>query len=286
MLNNTNKYFSLVKFSHTIFAIPFALMGFTWAVTSTSHTFNPYTLIYILACMVTARNSAMAFNRLIDNKFDKLNPRTAIREIPSGKISKKNALLFIIANSVLFVFSASMINSLTMYLSPIALFVIMGYSLMKRVSWLCHIVIGISLGIAPVAAYISVTSKFDLFPIILSLIVITWVSSFDILYSLQDEDFDRENKLHSIPVKFGRKRALVISALIHSLTIILVLWLGFQYNLSAIYWIGAIIFCIIIVSEHFIVTPKNISKVNIAFATLNSTGSVVYSIFSIISFIR
>lgn len=284
IIYTTKKYLSLVKFSHTIFALPFALMGFAWAITSTSTTFDYLILLYIIICMVTARNAAMAFNRLVDYKFDILNPRTATREIPAGIISRKNALIFTIINSILFIVCSSFINPLTMWLSPVALGVILGYSLAKRVSWLCHYIIGLSLGIAPVAAYISVTGKFDSFTIILSLIVITWVSSFDILYSLQDEEFDKTNKLYSAPAKFGRVGALIISATVHAITIGLVIWLGIDYDLNFIYWIGATVFSIILIAEHVVVTPKNISRVNIAFATMNSIGAVVYSILSIISF--
>ena len=283
-IKNTNNYLSLVKFSHTIFALPFALMGFSWAISSTDIDFDYGILTYVVFCMITARNTAMSFNRIVDYKFDILNPRTAVREIPSGIISRKNAIIFTIINAILFVISASMINKLTMILSPVALIVIMGYSLVKRFSWMCHYVLGLSLGIAPIAAYISVTGYFDIFPIMLSVIVITWVSSFDILYSLQDESFDRINKLHSIPERFGRLNSLALSATLHLLTIIFVIWLGLHYELNHIYWVGAIIFSFIIISEHFIVTPRNISKVNMAFATLNSIGSVIYCTFSIISF--
>ncbi len=281
---NTNNYLSLVKFSHTVFALPFALMGFAWAIGSTDINFDFGILTYVVFCMVTARNTAMAFNRIIDYKFDKLNPRTAVREIPSGVISLKNAIIFTIINAVLFVISASMINTLTMYLSPVALIVIMGYSLVKRFSWICHYILGLSLGIAPIAAYISVTGYFDLFTIILSVIVVTWVSSFDILYSLQDEGFDKDNKLHSIPERFGRVVSLVISATLHMFTIVFVVWLGVLYELNNIYWAGAVVFSIIIIAEHFIVTPRNISRVNLAFATFNSFGSIIYCGFSIASF--
>ncbi len=282
--NKTNNYLKLVKFSHTIFALPFALMGFCWAITSTETNFDLGIFIGIIFCMVTARNAAMAFNRLADYKFDKLNPRTATREIPHGVISPKHAAIFTIINCILFVISASFINSLTAILSPVALIVILGYSLVKRFSWTCHYVLGLALGIAPTAAYISVTGKIDMFVVILTLIVTSWVSSFDILYSLQDEEFDRQNKLHSVPAKFGRKIALFLSAACHSITIFFVLWLGILYSLNYIYWIGAIIFSIILIFEHIVVTPKNISKINLAFATLNSLGSTIYCTLSIISF--
>ncbi len=280
-----NKYLSLVKFSHTVFALPFALLGFVWGLNNSSEPFDWRVLIGVVICMVTARNAAMAFNRLVDAKFDKLNPRTAVREIPSGAISPRAAAIFTVINIIFFIFCASQINSLTALLSPVAIAVILGYSLVKRVSWVCHYVLGLALGIAPVAAYISVTGKIDMFVVILSVIVITWVSSFDILYALQDEQFDKENRLHSIPAKFGRKGALIISTVVHLITIFFLLRLGSLYSMGLLYWIGAAIFSIILLIEHAIVTPSNISRINLAFATLNSLGSLIFCTLAILSLI-
>lgn len=276
-------YLSLVKFSHTVFALPFALLGYVWGIAQPGSGFSAVTLALILVCMVTARNSAMAFNRLADWKIDQKNPRTASREIPAGKISRRNAGVFIIINMVLFVVAAGMINLLTLLLSPVALVVILGYSLTKRFSWICHYVLGLSLGIAPVAAFISVTGRIDLFSQLLCIIVICWTSGFDILYSLQDESFDASNRLHSIPVSLGRKKSLLLSALLHLITASLVVLLGIYYDLNFIYWIGAVTFIGILVREHLIVTVNDISRVNLAFATLNGAGSIIYCTFAIVS---
>ncbi len=298
-IRTISKYLSLVKFSHTIFAMPFAMIGFALAVLNKwqidisnespaiKYNFdNSYTfklLILVILCMVFARNSAMAFNRYIDEKFDKLNPRTAIREIPSGVIPKQHALIFVIINSILFITTTFFINNLCFYLSPIALFVILFYSYTKRFTPLCHIVLGIGLSLAPIGAYIAVTNQFHILPILFSFIVLTWVSGFDILYSLQDEDFDREHQLNSIPVLIGRKNALIMSRLLHSITAILVLLIAIIYLPFLLYYIASAIFVFLLSYQHSLVKVNDISKVNLAFATTNGIASVVYSIFVILS---
>ncbi|MCC6448919.1 MAG: UbiA family prenyltransferase [Chitinophagaceae bacterium] len=294
-----SKYFSLVKFSHTIFAMPFAMIGFSLAVLNkwelrfldsnmsgelSFHKFQIIKLlILVILCMIFARNAAMAFNRYIDEKFDKLNPRTAIREIPAGIISKQNAFLFVLINSILFIVVTYFINSLCFYLSPIALFVILFYSYTKRFTPLCHLVLGLGLSLAPIGAYISVTNQFHILPILFSLTVLTWVSGFDILYSLQDEDFDREHHLKSIPVLLGRKNALFTSRILHFISAMVVLMIGMIYLPFALYYIAASIFIFLLIYQHTLVKVNDISKVNIAFATTNGIASVAYSIFVILS---
>jgi len=225
-LNNLGNYFSLVKFAHTVFAMPFALIGFTLAVSGTGHQCSLRLLVLVVLCMIFARNAAMGFNRFADRKFDSLNPRTDKREIPSGKISARAATLFVIANSILFIVSAGFINRLTLLLSPVALLIILGYSLTKRITYLCHFILGLGLSLAPIGAYISVTGIFNILPIIYSLIVLTWVGGFDIIYALQDDEFDREHKLHSIPSSAGREKALIISVIVHFITFLLVVSAG------------------------------------------------------------
>ncbi|MBA4321662.1 MAG: 4-hydroxybenzoate octaprenyltransferase, partial [Odoribacter sp.] len=204
-------YFSLVKFSHTVFAMPFALIGFSLAVSGNDHQFSIRVLLLIIMCMIFARNAAMGFNRFADRKYDALNPRTASREIPAGKIDSKSAALFVILNVILFISTTYFINPLTLILSPVALIIILGYSLTKRITVLCHFILGLGLSLAPVGAYISVTGRFNILPVIYSIIVLTWVSGFDIIYALQDDEFDRTNNLYSLPSKTGRHKALVIS---------------------------------------------------------------------------
>jgi len=273
------KYLSFIKFSHTVFALPFAITGYAIAVSMDNYDFSLKILLLIILCMVFARNAAMAFNRYADEKYDALNPRTSGREIPSGKISRKSALVFVIVNSLLFIVSAGMINRLTLVLSPVALSVILGYSLTKRFTALCHFILGLSLSLAPTGAYIAVTGRFDILPVVYSLIVLTWASGFDIIYSLQDEDFDRSANLYSIPSVKGRKNGLIISGLLHILTVLLVAAAGLLNRQGILYWAGAGIFSALLVYQHVIVKPSDISRVNLAFATTNGIASVVYAIF-------
>lgn len=277
------KYLNLVKFSHTIFAMPFAMVGLFLAL-SEGAVLDVWSVIAIILCMIFARNSAMGFNRYIDRDIDAKNERTASREIPAGVITPRKALIFIILNSLAFIITAASINSLTLILSPVALFVILGYSLTKRFTWLCHVVLGVGLAIAPSAAYIAVTGGLSVEIVVISLLVLTWVSGFDILYALQDEEFDNSNSLNSIPAYFGRKGALIFSAALHFVTIVTAFFIYFTYQKSPIYLVGAIIFSLILLYEHIIVTPKNISKVNLAFATLNGVGSILYSALTILSY--
>lgn len=274
------KYLSLVKFSHTIFALPFALIGFFYGVAQTNM-FSIQLLILMLMCMVFARNCAMAFNRYIDRDIDAKNIRTASREIPSGIIKPNHALWFIIANSVLFIATTYFINSLAFMLSPVALILVCGYSLTKRFTALCHIVLGFALAAAPMGAYIAISGEFTPMVFILALLVVVWVGGFDILYALNDEQFDRENSLHSIPQLFGRKGALIASGTLHFIAIVLAFVIGILYINTPIYYIGATIFSAILTYEHIVVKPSDITRVNLAFATLNGVGSVVYSCFTI-----
>ncbi|MBS1652160.1 MAG: UbiA family prenyltransferase [Bacteroidetes bacterium] len=273
------KYFSLVKFSHTLFALPFALIGFSLAIHSKSIQFNWQKLMYVLMCMVFARSAAMAFNRYIDSAIDAKNPRTAMREIPSGKISKPQALIFVIVTSVLFMFFSYLINELCFYLSPVALLVILGYSYTKRFTWLCHLVLGLGLSLAPIGAYIALTEKFDVLPIILSALVLFWVSGFDIIYALQDADFDKSNKLNSIPAKLGVKKALRVSEFLHAITAVLVVFIYIKSGLGIISLIGSAVFIFLLFYQHLLVKPNNLSKINIAFFTLNGFASLSFSVF-------
>jgi 4-hydroxybenzoate polyprenyltransferase len=281
IIDSLKDYFSLVKFSHTVFALPFALIGFSLAVSQPDHSFSLRLLLLILLCMVFARNTAMGFNRYADRHFDALNPRTASREIPAGKIDLRAALIFVIVNAVLFIITTGFINRLALFLSPVALIVIMGYSLTKRFTALCHFILGLGLSLAPIGAYISVTGKFSLAPIIFSFIVLTWVSGFDIIYALQDDEFDKSNKLFSIPSKTGRRKALIISAAVHSITFLLVIAAGLVSGGSYLYWAGAAAFSLLLLYQHLIVRPDNISRVNLAFATTNGFASIIFAAFAI-----
>jgi 4-hydroxybenzoate polyprenyltransferase len=285
LIKATRDYFSLVKFSHTIFAMPFALIGFTLAVSGNEYQFSVRLLILVILCMVFARNAAMGFNRLVDRRFDSLNPRTANREIPAGRISPEKASLFVIINTILFIICAGFINRLTLFLSPVALLIVLGYSLTKRITWLCHFILGLGLSLAPIGAYISVTGTFNILPVIYSFIVLTWVSGFDIIYALQDDEFDRKLNLHSLPSFSGRKNALLISVILHIVTFILIVAAGLTGKGTILYWTGAAIFSVLLVWQHLLVKPDDLSRVTLAFQTTNGIASILYALFVILDVI-
>lgn len=307
----TKKYLSLIKFSHTIFAMPFAMIGFFlgagdaikktgFAISDrTSHWSLDGTLrknlagsenfwqaliikfVLVILCMIFARSAAMAFNRYLDRSFDAKNPRTAIREIPSGLLNASSVLFFTIINSVLFIVCTYFINTICFYLSPVALAVILGYSYTKRFTPLCHLILGVGLALAPIGAYLAVTGRFDVLPVLFSFAVLFWVSGFDIIYSLQDEEFDKGEGLHSIPSWLGKSRALQVSRALHLLSAGCVIAAGFLGNFGLLYWIGVVVFCAMLVYQHSIVKPADLRRVNIAFMTANGIASVVFAIFVI-----
>lgn len=272
-----NNYLSLVKFSHTVFAMPFALIGFTIAITRPETEFEVFTLLKVILCMVFARTAAMAFNRYIDRDIDSRNSRTAIREIPKGVISPAAALTLVVLSSLAFILTTYTINKICFYLSPVALLVVLGYSLTKRFTWLCHLILGIGLSLAPIGAYLAVTGVFDWLPLLFSFTVITWVSGFDIIYALQDEEFDRSLKLNSMPVAFGKKGALNISIILHFFSVLFVFVAGIYLPFGITYWIGFSIFAILITYQHLIVKPNDLSRVNLAFFTTNGIASIVFA---------
>jgi 4-hydroxybenzoate polyprenyltransferase len=284
-LKSVRDYFSLVKFSHTVFAMPFALIGFSLAVSQPEFNLSFKLLFLVILCMIFARNTAMGFNRLVDKKFDALNPRTSKREIPAGLISSHAAAIFVLANALLFVVSSGLINRLTLFLSPVALLIIMGYSLTKRITALCHFILGLGLSLAPIGAYISVTGKFSLLPVIYSFIVLTWVSGFDIIYALQDDDFDKENNLHSVPSVAGRKKALMISIMVHAITFVLVLFAGIYDRSGILFWIGATLFTFLLIYQHSIVRHDDLSRVTMAFGTTNGIASLIFAFFVILDLV-
>jgi len=274
------KYLSLIKFSHTIFAMPFAFIGFFLA--TKSYEFEWITLVYVIFCMVFARSAAMAFNRYIDRGIDTANPRTAkVREIPNGSIKANSALLFVIINSLLFIATTYFINPLCLALSPIALLVVLGYSYTKRFTALCHLMLGLGLALAPIGAYLAVSGEFNIIPLLFSAAVLFWVSGFDIIYSLQDQEFDKKQKLHSIPVLIGKKNALNLSNLLHFLTFSALSIAGSLGGFSLYYWIGFWIFSALLFYQHTLVKHNDLSKVNLAFFTTNGIASLIFGAFVI-----
>ncbi|MFO7842363.1 MAG: UbiA-like polyprenyltransferase [Bacteroidales bacterium] len=274
-------FLSLVKFSHTIFAMPFAFIGYFLALYQTPAQFEWKLFGLVVLCMIFARNAAMAFNRLVDREIDNKNPRTAFREIPTGIIKAKSALIFVIINALLFILTTYFINKITFILSPVALLIILGYSITKKFTAICHLILGLGLSLAPIGAYLAVTGTFDLLPVLYSFVVLFWVSGFDIIYALQDLDFDKEEQLKSFPVFFGRKGALSASILLHFLSAAIVIIAGLIAGFGLMYWMGSILFIILLIYQHLLVKPNDLSRVNLAFFTTNGIASIIFAVFTI-----
>lgn len=277
------RYFSLVKFSHTIFAMPFALVGFFLGIHACPDAFQWSVLLLVLLCMVFARNAAMAFNRYIDRDIDKINPRTAGREIPRGIIKARSALLFVLLNALLFVLATAFINNLVWALSPVALLVILGYSYTKRFTHYCHLVLGLGLSLAPMGAYLAVTARFDWLPLGFSLLVLLWTAGFDMIYALQDETFDKKNHLHSVPVRWGVRKSRYIAAFLHAVVALLVMLIGVFYLSSFLYWLGAVIFVALLFNQHRIIHPAKRQSIHMAFFTHNGLAAVMFAALIILS---
>ncbi len=289
-LSKVRQYLSLVKFSHTVFALPFALIGFTIGVIEIRNagmlsSFDWSLFVKMLLCMVFARSAAMSFNRYLDRKFDALNPRTALREIPAGIIKPQHALFFTIITSVLFVATTWFINDACFRLSFVALFVVLFYSYTKRFTALCHLVLGVGLSLSPIGAYLAVTGTFSLLPLLFSFSVLTWVAGFDIIYALQDKDFDQSQKLHSIPAAIGIRNSLIVSTVLHVFSAAFVVWAGVVGGFHFVYWIGAAFYVAMLMYQHLLVKPNDLSKVGIAFANTNGIASVVFAVFTIVALI-
>ncbi|MEN6371271.1 MAG: UbiA-like polyprenyltransferase [Armatimonadota bacterium] len=268
----------MIKFEHTVFALPFAL---TSAIVAANGFPTWRTLGWILLAMVGARSAAMTFNRIADLKFDVKNPRTAGRAIPKGVISVAEAWAFTLAAIAVFVLAAGMLNRLALVLSPVALVVILGYSYTKRFTSWSHLVLGLSLGIAPVGAWIAVTGKLQLQPMILAACVMLWTAGFDVIYSLQDVEFDRKMGLFSLPKAIGESRALLVSRLMHTLMMGLLVWFGLACGMGTIFYVGLAVISLFIIYEHSIVSPTDLSRVNAAFFTMNGCVSISFFIFAL-----
>jgi len=277
VFDKIRKYGEMVMFSHTLFSLPFALISMFWAAKG----FPAWTtFLWIIVALFGARNGANALNRVIDADIDRKNPRTAGRHIPKGEVKKSEALLVVIVCFAVMVFAAYMLNPLCLILSPAALAIFIFYSYTKRFTWLCHFVLGVACGGAPVGAWIAVTGKIEILPIALGAAVTFWIAGFDIIYATQDYDFDRENNLFSVPAVFGIKNSLIISAFFHVLSVLILIWIKFQLDLSAIYTAGIVVISILLISEHIIVSPKNLKTMKIASYSINQIVSVVFFIFS------
>lgn len=275
-------YLKLVKFSHTIFALPFAMVGFFLAVLDNGY-LEVKTLALVLLCMVFARNAAMSFNRWADRNIDAKNPRTARREIPAGVLSANKVLIFAILNSILFIVCSWFINKLCFFLSPVALAVILGYSYAKRFTALAHFILGVGLALAPVGAYLAVTAEFSIIPVLYGMVVLTWVAGFDIIYALQDESVDVDLGLHSIPSRFGSKGALQLSFFIHLICVSSLLAAAYlcaiKYEeMRYLFGLGTVLFLVLIFYQHRLVKHDDLSKINMAFFTTNGIASLCFGL--------
>ncbi|MCX7829872.1 MAG: putative 4-hydroxybenzoate polyprenyltransferase [Acidobacteria bacterium] len=274
----TKLTFSMIKFHHSIFALPFALVSYFWA---SKGEFDLRTFLLVIVAMVSARSVAMTLNRIIDFKYDIKNPRTKNWPFSKGELSKKFAYSFVALNFIVFEISAFMLNKMCFYLSPVALFFLIIYSYTKRWTFFCHLILGFTDGIAPVGAWIAVKEEFSIEAVMLCLAVTFWIAGFDILYSLQDLEFDKKEKLKSIPVKFGIKASLRISAFFHFLTYIFYLLAGYFFGAGFLYYLGLIIIFPLLVYEHLIIKPNDLSKINSAFFTVNGYVSIFILAFSL-----
>lgn len=273
-LTRSRLMLDMIKFEHTIFALPFALISFMLAIRHAPGGFNGLTLFWIVVAMVGARSAAMAFNRLVDADYDRQNPRTAKRHIPAGLLSRAQVTAFLLVAIALFEIAAWRLNLLCLLLSPVALAAILGYSYTKRFTALCHLFLGFAIGIAPIGAWIAVRGTLDLAPILLGAVVMLWIGGFDIIYALQDYDFDRSSALFSLPKSIGKANALVVSRIMHTLAVALLALIGRIENLHLLYFIGVLVVTGLILYEQSLVKPDDLSRVDLAFFTLNGWVSV------------
>ena len=280
-MNALATYSRMIKLSHSIFALPFALAAAVLASRQVPVTWQQVALI--VACMVFARSSAMGFNRLVDHEIDARNPRTANREIPSGQISARAAWAFTLASAALFVACCALLDPLVLYLSPVALAVVWGYSFTKRFTALCHLFLGLALALAPTGVWIALTGSFGWVPALLSLAVGSWVAGFDIIYSCQDVDHDRSHGLRSIPAALGLKGALGVSAALHVVTIGALVSLPLVVPLGWPWWVGVGLISAVLTYEHWIVRPDDLSRIDKAFFDLNGYVSVIFLVFVLLA---
>lgn len=271
MIRKIHTFLEMIKFEHTIFALPFAFMGAFLAAGDVPESTK---CLWILLAMVGARTAAMGFNRIVDLPYDRKNPRTASRALPQGTIKVSEAWLFVILASLLFFFAAYNLNRLTFMLSPLALSIVLLYSFTKRFTWLSHIFLGLTLGVAPTAGWIAVKGSFDAAPIILSAGVIFWVAGFDTIYACMDFEFDRREGLHSIPCKFGKERALAFAVGFHVLAFMFFVCTGIMTGLGWVYYAGIALTAVALVVQHTLVTPRDLSKINLSFFTMNGVISI------------
>jgi len=278
--NALARFGRMIKFSHTVFALPFALAAA--ALAARGHPLSLSRLLAIIVAMAGARTAAMGFNRIVDRRIDARNPRTAQRELPVGAISLNAAWALTLASTAVFVGAAAFLGKLCLTLAPVALLFLFGYSFTKRFTFLCHLFLGLAIAGGPGGAWIAVSGDFGLAPTFLMIAVITWIGGFDILYAISDADFDRGAGLHSIPARFGVPRALVISAVLHGITSGMFIALSVAAHLGSVYLVGIAIVIGLLIWEHTIVRADDLSRLNVAFFNLNGYVSVVFFLATLI----
>ncbi|WP_232696325.1 UbiA-like polyprenyltransferase [Brevibacillus daliensis] len=276
----------MIKFEHSIFALPFAFMGAVLGSFVVSGTWPDWMdIFWVTIAMVAARNAAMSLNRLIDRFIDARNPRTATRAIPAGLLSVVEVIVFIIVSFGILFFAAYKLNPLAVKLLPLAVFVLILYSYTKRFTWLCHFVLGIALGFGPLGGWVATTGMIDGTAMLLFVIIVLWTAGFDIVYACQDHEFDVDEGLHSIPSRFGIRNALIIARVCHAITVIGFFALYATTNLSIWFLIGIIVATLILIYEHRLVKPNDLSKLDVAFFTMNGILSVVVFIFTMLDLV-
>ncbi|MDD5435584.1 MAG: putative 4-hydroxybenzoate polyprenyltransferase [Nitrospira sp.] len=275
-------YLKLIRFSHSIFALPFALTG---AMLAASGIPSLRQIFWIVIAMVGARSGAMGLNRIIDRRIDAENPRTANREIPAGKVRVLDAVLFTIVSFAVLVFAAYMLNPLCLKLSPVAIAVVFLYPYTKRFTWFSHFVLGLSLSAAPLGAWIAVRGTFNWEILPVALAVIFWLAGFDVLYALQDLEFDKSSGLYSLPKRFGIKMTLVLSGVFHFLSWSLLIFTGFIFNLGIFYWIGMAVAAGLFIYEHSLVKPGDLSRLDMAFFNMNGYISMTVFVFTLLNYL-
>jgi 4-hydroxybenzoate polyprenyltransferase len=286
LLKKTKIFLEMIKIEHTLFALPFAFMGALLGSVVVSHHLPGWGPIgWIILAMIGARSAAMGLNRVIDKVFDARNPRTSMRAIPAGLISSKEAIIFIVISFTLLFWAASNLSSLSMKLLPIAVFFLVFYSYTKRFTWACHLILGLTIGLAPLGGWVAITNDISLPALIFYISVSLWTAGFDVIYACQDTEFDKNEGLHSIPQRFGVANALIIARWFHIATAIGLLLLFWITDLSWFYLVGIIIANGLLFYQHKIVTPTNLSRVNMAFFTLNSILSSVVFVFTLVDLV-
>ncbi|WP_134698964.1 UbiA-like polyprenyltransferase [Ammoniphilus sp. YIM 78166] len=285
-MNKLKIILEMIKFEHTIFALPFAYMGAILGSIVVNGTWPTLGQIFwITLAMVGARSAAMALNRVIDRAIDARNPRTVTRAIPAGLLSAKEVYVFIVGSFALLFFAAFQLNMLAVQLLPLAVFVLVLYSYTKRFTWACHLVLGVAIGLAPLGGWVATTGQVDMIGLLLFVTVALWTAGFDIIYACQDIEFDKQNGLYSIPSRFGLAGALSLARWLHAITVIGFVALYFLTDLSFMFAIGVLVAAVILIYEHRLVSPHDLSKLNTAFFTMNGVLSVVVFVFTILDLV-